>query len=169
VACRAGDNLPVHAAVYQAPAGWALSVSVEEDADHAYWGEVLTVAATSVALAGLVIDGGVRDIGSFSSGEFPVFATGTVLRGPSKVLGGTLGGATRVGGVLVRTGDWLVGDADGVVVVPADRVDAVLAAGEQRAAREQHVLDAVRAGATTVNLLNLDISPVTINELPAGP
>jgi 4-hydroxy-4-methyl-2-oxoglutarate aldolase len=70
------------------------------------------------------------------------------------------GGTAEVGDVPVQTGDWLVGDADGVTVVPAEQLDDVLAAGTVRAEREQALFDALRAGKTTVELLGLDPTPI---------
>jgi 4-hydroxy-4-methyl-2-oxoglutarate aldolase len=62
--------------------------------------------------------------------------------------------------VTVRTGDWVVGDADGVVVIRADRLDEVVAAGTARAAKEEGLFKALREGATTIELLGLDPAPI---------
>jgi 4-hydroxy-4-methyl-2-oxoglutarate aldolase len=82
------------------------------------------------------------------------------LRGATKELPGGTGGSVEVGDVVVQTGDWLVGDPDGVTVVPAEHLDDVLAAGQARAKREQALLEALRDGKTTVELLGLDPSEV---------
>jgi 4-hydroxy-4-methyl-2-oxoglutarate aldolase len=67
-----------------------------------------------------------------------------------------VGAAVTVGDVEVNDGDWIVGDVDGVVVIPAERLDDVVVAAEQRAATEQKLFAALRAGNTTVDLLQLD-------------
>lgn len=159
-ACGTADNLAVHVAVAEAPAGCVLCVGFEAPADRGYWGEVLSTAAQARGLLGLVIDGGVRDAEALERLAFPVFARGLVLRGAGKVRPGSVGGEAPVGGVVVRTGDWVVGDRDGVVVVPAARIADVLAAGRRRARKEDAMFSALRDGATTVELLDLDTTAV---------
>jgi len=160
VRCAPGDNLAIHAAVARAPFGSALAVDVGDVADRGYWGEVLTTGAEARGLRGLVIDGGVRDRSALEGHRFPVFASMVALRGASKELPGTNGLPVEVGGVRVAAGDWLVADADGVVVVPADRLEAALAAGQARAEKEDGYFASLRAGRTTVELLGLDVSSV---------
>jgi 4-hydroxy-4-methyl-2-oxoglutarate aldolase len=160
VRCAPGDNLPIHVAVARAPAGSALAVEVGIERERGYWGEVLTTAAEERGIAGLVIDGCVRDIATLTGHRFPVFSSGVALRGATKELPGALGGSVTVGDIAVRTGDWLVGDPDGVTVVPAAQVDEVLAASRARAEREQALFRGLRDGKTTVELLGLDPSQV---------
>ena len=160
VRCTPGDNLAVHVAVARAPAGSALAVEVGIERERGYWGEVLATAAQARGIAGLVIDGCVRDVAALEGHGFPVFSTGVALPGASKELPGAAGGSAEVGEVPVRTGDWLVGDADGVTVVAATELDDVLAAGAARAEREQALFAALRDGKTTVELLGLDPTPI---------
>ncbi|HVM63852.1 MAG TPA: hypothetical protein VMU14_03250 [Acidimicrobiales bacterium] len=155
VACAPGDNLAVHAAVVAAPPGSALVVSVDPP-ERGYWGEVLTTAAEARGVRGLVIDGGVRDVAALEAHGFPVFSALIALRGAVKVEGGDIGGTARVGDVDVATGDWVVGDRDGVTVVPATELDDVIARGRARADKEHVMFSKLRAGATTVELLGLD-------------
>jgi 4-hydroxy-4-methyl-2-oxoglutarate aldolase len=161
VRCTPGDNLAIHVAVTRAPAGSVLAVEVGIERELGYWGEVLTTAAIARGLTGLVIDGCVRDVAALEAHRFPVFSTGVALRGATKELPGATGGPAEVGDVLVQTGDWLVGDADGVTVVPAAHLDDVLAAAQTRAEREKALFDALRDGKTTVELLGLDTTPIT--------
>jgi 4-hydroxy-4-methyl-2-oxoglutarate aldolase len=160
VRCTPGDNLAIHAAVARAPAGSALAVEVGIERELGYWGEVLTTGARARGLAGLVIDGCVRDVAALEAHSFAVFSTGIALPGATKELPGATGGSAEVGDVVVQTGDWLVGDVDGVTVVPAAQLPDVLAAGQARAEREQALLDALRDGKTTVELLGIDPSPI---------
>jgi 4-hydroxy-4-methyl-2-oxoglutarate aldolase len=164
VLCAEGDNLAVHVAVAGAPAGVALVVEAVARPELGYWGEVLTTAAEAKGVAGLVIDGGVRDVAALAAHGFPVFSAGVALPGATKTAGGVVGGPVHVGSVEVETGDWVVGDADGVVVVPAAALDQVLAAGRARAEKEQRMFDALRAGSTTLELLDLDPTTVTRHE-----
>jgi len=158
VSCAPGDNLAVHVAVTRAPAGSVLVVDVGDVPDRGYWGEVLTTAAQAAGLAGLVIDGGVRDVGALQRLGFPVFSSRVVLPGATKHRPGTAGLAATVAGVPVEPGDWVVGDVDGVAVVPGGALEAVLAAGRAREEAERGYFEALRAGSTTVGLLGLDES-----------
>ncbi|HVA43322.1 MAG TPA: RraA family protein [Acidimicrobiales bacterium] len=160
VSCSAGDNLAVHVAVTRAPLGSVLVVDVGDVAERGYWGEVLTTAAEAAGISGLVIDGGVRDITALEAHGFPVFATTIALQGATKQESGSVGGSARVGGVEISTGDWVVGDADGVTMVPAGRLGAVIEAGQARADKESNFFRELRAGRTTVELLGLDTAPI---------
>jgi len=161
VTCAAGDNLAIHVAVAEAPSGSVIVASVGAEPARGYWGEVLTTGAEARGIVGLVIDGGVRDATALEAHGFPVFSSMIALKGATKELPGRVGGQALVGDVLVREGDWIVADADGVTVVPFAALDDVLAAGQAREAKEAGFFDALRKGTTTVELLGLDTSPVT--------
>ena len=158
--CAPGDNLAVHVAVARAEPGRVLVVDAAAVPERGYWGEVLTTAAEAAGVAGLVIDGGVRDVDALRVHGFPVFSALVALRGATKTGPGAVGGQVRVGGAEVCPGDWVVADADGVVVIAAARVAEVLEAGRARAAKEQRMFEELRAGRTTVELLALDPSAV---------
>ncbi len=160
VRCTAGDNLAIHVAVARAPAGSVLVVDVGDVPARGYWGEVLTTGALSRGLAGLVIDGGVRDVAALERLAFPVFSRMVSLPGATKSSPGTVGLDTEVAGTFVSWGDWVVGDVDGVVVVPGSALEATIAAGQKRTAGEVDYFAALRQGATTLELLGLDASLV---------
>ncbi len=164
VGCTPGDNLAVHVAVTRAPAGSVLVVDVGRVPDRGYWGEVLTTAAEAAGLVGLVIDGGVRDVAALEAHGFAVFSSTVALTGATKDKRGTAGLPVKVGGVEVARGDWVVGDVDGVAIVKADSVSAVIRAGEEREAKEQGFFAALRSGQTTVELLALDASLISGDE-----
>jgi 4-hydroxy-4-methyl-2-oxoglutarate aldolase len=161
VHCTPGDNLAIHVAVAEAPEGSALVVNVGDQHELGYWGEVLTTGAQARGLAGLVIDGGVRDVTALEAHHFPVFSTMIALRGATKEKRGTVGDMVTVGDIEVHQGDWVIGDADGVTVVSAAALPEVLAAGRARAAKEEGYFSALRSGATTMSLLGLNGAPVT--------
>ncbi len=156
VEITAGENATLHRAVYAAPAGSILVVDGHGHVDRAVWGEVLTVAAQQRGIGGLVLDGAVRDLHAMRERAFPVFAVGTSPAGPHKHPPGRIGVLISCGGVAVAPGDLVVGDADGVAVVPAADVERVLADARVRASREQEWIAALESGATTLELLGLD-------------
>jgi 4-hydroxy-4-methyl-2-oxoglutarate aldolase len=162
VRCTPGDNLAIHVAVTTAPTGAVLVVDVGDQEEFGYWGEVLTTGAQSRHLAGLVIDGGVRDVTALETHRFAVFSTTVALRGAAKVAPGSVGRPATVGGVEVHAGDWVVGDADGVTVIPRATIDEVLVGGRARAEKEEGLFAALSDGSTTVELLDLDPSPIDI-------
>src|ERR1700760_2532202 len=104
VVCHPGDNLMVHVAVARAPVGLVMVVQ-SHDGSHGVWGEVLTVAAMARGIAGLVLEGSVRDLGAIRRLGFPVFARGTALRGTNKSARGTVGAVITCGGALVSPAD----------------------------------------------------------------
>lgn len=165
VRCTPGDNLAIHVAVAEAPAGHCLVVDVGDRADFGYWGEVLTTAAQGRGLAGLVIDGGVRDILAIETRAFPVFAATIALRGATKDRPGAVGVPVECGGATVAPGDWVVGDADGVAVVPGDGLDAAIEAAAARMRKEAVMFEQLASGTTTtIDLLGLDASGVQRGE-----
>ncbi|HET6753524.1 MAG TPA: RraA family protein [Jiangellaceae bacterium] len=149
-----GDNLALHRAVVAAPPSHVLAADVE-GAAYGHWGEVLAVAAQQRGILGLVIDGGVRDRDKLRALDFPVFSGHDSIRGTRKDVVGELGVPIRLGGVPVRTGDLVVGDTDGVVVVPSERVPAVLEEADRRAAHEHDIIAALHDGRTTLDLYGL--------------
>ncbi|HEX6393273.1 MAG TPA: hypothetical protein VFZ97_07510 [Acidimicrobiales bacterium] len=160
VTCATGDNLAVHAAVAEAPAGSVLVVATDPP-ERGYWGEVLTTAAEARGIRGLVIDGGVRDVAALEAHRFAVFSVLIALRGATKLGGGEIGGSVRVGDVDVHTGDWVVGDRDGVTVIASDAFNDTLVKARVRADKETAMLAKLRLGETTVDLLGLDSTRVT--------
>lgn len=158
VACQPGDNLRLHHAIYRAAPGSVIVANMGDDREgHGYWGEVMAHAAVARRLAGLVITGGVRDVARLESIGFPTFSGSVCIRGTSKDPSrpGALGAPVTIGGVTVATGDLVVGDADGVVVIPADRVADVIEVGKRREADEAALIQQLRAGRSTLELFDL--------------
>jgi 4-hydroxy-4-methyl-2-oxoglutarate aldolase len=160
VNCSTADNLAIHVAVAEAPAGSVLVVNVGHEPARGYWGEVLTTGAEARGICGLVIDGGVRDVDALEAHRFPVFSTMIALRGATKQEPGRIGGTAIVGEVEVVLDDWIVGDADGVTVISHTHLDDVLDAGRARAEKEEAFFHELRAGRTTLQLLSLDDAPI---------
>lgn len=149
-----GDNLALHQAVLAAPAGSVLVADLQ-GAAHGHWGEILAVAAQQRGIAGLVIDGGVRDVDELARRQFPVFARTITVRGTSKDHPGDFNIPVYIGGVVVLPTDLIVGDADGVISLPHNAIDGIVARADQRVRDERRIVAALSQGATTVELYNL--------------
>jgi 4-hydroxy-4-methyl-2-oxoglutarate aldolase len=150
----AGDNLPLHRALAVAGPGDVLVIDAA-GGRCGYWGEVMTVAALARGIAGLVINGCVRDIDAIQALGFPVFAIGRSIVRTRKDCLGVVAEPIDFVGVTVRPGDLVVGDADGVVVLPHDSVDDILATSRQRAITEEAYMQRLRDGDLTIDIYNL--------------
>lgn len=150
-----GDSASLHQALNHVPPGRVLVVDAGGYADRAVWGEVLTVAAQARQVRGLVLDGAVRDIAAIRRRAFPVYAAALCPAGPHKSGGGDWGGTVALGGAIVHTGDLVVGDDDGVVVVPWSRRGTVMAEARERMARERQWLAEIAAGRPSSDILGL--------------
>lgn len=155
----AGDSATIHLALEVAPAGSVLVIDAGGHLGRAVWGNVLTVAARHRGVRGVVLDGVVRDLDQLRAAEFPVYARGACPAGPHKGFSGRSGAPVQCGGVVVATGDLVVGDADGVVVVPASRIDGFPEAVQARVIDEERWMSSVRDGHSTASLLGLTGSP----------
>ena len=155
VECPAADNLMLHVAVANAPPGVVIVASAEGCVSAGAWGEILTAAAQARGLAGLTIDGAVRDIDAIREAKFPVFSRGFAIGSCTKERAGRLGVPIVFGGVEVNPGDLILGDADGLVVVDRSRLDEVYDTAVQRRKRELEIISQLRQGRTTIELLGL--------------
>lgn len=156
VQTTAGDNSTIHHAVNAAPPGAVLVVDAGAHLGRAVWGFVLTKAALARELAGVVIDGAIRDIEEIRALGFPVYARGVCPLGPHKGFRGSVGDIIRCGGVVVAPGDAVVGDADGVVVIPADRVDDVLRGTRAKMADEAEWVRRLEDGESSLDILGIE-------------
>lgn len=145
------DNLPLHRALEVARPGDVLVVDGRGEM-CGYWGEVLAVAAQQRGVAGLVIDGGVRDTAEQRTLQFPVWARGVCVRRTGKFWAGQVGDPLTVAGVNVRRGDAIVADDDGVVVLPPTALDRTLAASRERVEKEAAIMSRLRLGESTMDL-----------------
>jgi len=155
VSCPARDNLMLHHAVAISPLGSVLVANVERYQYAGAWGEVLSVAARARGIAGLVIDGAVRDIEAITERRFPVFSSGFAIGACKKERIGTLNETIDLGGVQVRPGDIVVGTGDGVVILKSQSIEQVLLAAIARREREAEIFRQLEAGKTTIEILSL--------------
>lgn len=149
------DNWFIHVALLHAGPGDVLAVDVGGYTQAGPWGDVLTVAAQHRGLAGLVIDGAVRDSTGIIDSGFPVFSRGICIRGTTKVQQGLINVPVTIGGIVVNPGDILVGDADGLVRIPDGEEEAAAAEAQAREEKEDIIRTRLRAGASTLELLGL--------------
>lgn len=132
VEVRPGDNLMIHAALALAQPGDVIVVDGKANATTALMGELMCAHARAAGVAGVVIDGAVRDVAELMSGKFPVFACASNPNGPMKRNDGRIGYPISAGGVAIEPGDLIVGDADGVVAIPKASVEQVLADAQKK-------------------------------------
>lgn len=156
VICHPGDNLILHQAIYVAKPGDVLVITVGEYKEAGPWGEVMTVAAQARGIAGLITDGSVRDSRCIIDLKFPVFSRALSIKGTTKDSLGLINHPLIIGGVTVRPGDLVMGDADGVVTVAREDVEQILASCKQRVAKEDKIKEELRRGKTTLELYGFD-------------
>jgi 4-hydroxy-4-methyl-2-oxoglutarate aldolase len=154
VRCVPGDNLVIHQALDHVTPGEVLVVQAGGTM-FGYWGEVLTRAALARGVAGLVIDGGLRDVDALESLAFPAFSRGASMLGTTKRFPGELGVALTVGGVLVSRGSLVLADRDGVLALPRERIEPTLRAARERRAKELAIIERIGAGESTLDLYGL--------------
>lgn len=149
-----GDNLWLHRAIYEAEPGTILVADVNGEYEYGYWGEIMAVAAQACGIQALVIDGMVRDRDQLIKMNFPVFSRGLCIRGTGKDFDafGRINEPIRIEGIQIFAGDLLYGDADGCVVLPAAKAEAIVKAGEERERQEAKIISELKAGASTLDI-----------------
>ncbi|HUY71429.1 MAG TPA: RraA family protein [Gaiellaceae bacterium] len=151
-----GDNLALHHALSAAAPGEVIVLAVSGERRVAHCGEIVAIAARERGIAGIVLDGAVRDRAEIAALGFPVFFRGSSPRGPGKSGPGALGVPVELDGVSIHPGDLVCADADGIAVVAAADVEAVKAAVAALEAREQEIMAEIRNGRSTVELFELE-------------
>ena len=146
VKTRPGDNLVVHKAIDMAAPGDVIVVDAGGVLDNAIIGELMAGWACKRGVAGFVIDGAIRDSEVLARGDFPVYAAGVTHRGPYKDGPGEINAVVCVAGMVVRPGDLVAGDHDGILAIPADEAESVIAAAEAQHRKEQASLASLEAG-----------------------
>lgn len=147
------DNLDLHRAIYEAQEGDVIVADANGYLESGIWGEVTSVASQVRGIAGFVVDGAVRDTREIARIGFPVFSRGVSIKGSGKNGGGSIGEPIVCGGVLVRTGDIVVADADGVVCIPPEVFEEALEKSRGRLDKESEVMAQLKQGKRTLDLL----------------
>lgn len=156
VRVHSADILMVGKALSECPKGHVLVVDGRGERNTALWGGITTLAARLKGLAGVVIDGAVRDSEEISKDHFPVFARSVVPNAGGAEYAGETQVPVQCGRVPIRPADWVIGDADGVAVVPADLVEETLRAAEAVQEVEARITAAVERGGDLAALLRYD-------------
>jgi regulator of RNase E activity RraA len=146
VEVRPGDNLMFHAALAMAQPGDVIVVEGKGDLSAALCGTIMVTQAQASGLAGFVVDAATRDSEEIVAGSFPVFSAGTNPNGPTKALGGRVNWPVTLAGTTVSPGDLIVGDADGVVVVPRENVEEILVLAQKKVDAEATRIAAIKSG-----------------------
>jgi regulator of RNase E activity RraA len=146
VRSRPGDNLMLHKALDLAMPGDVIVCDAGGDMTNAIIGELMTSHAIKRGIAGIVINGAIRDSAAIRAGHFPVFAAGVTHRGPYKDGPGEINVTIAIDGMSIAPGDLILGDDDGLVSVPFDAVDAVLKATDAKQQTETKQMAEIAAG-----------------------
>ncbi|SEB15934.1 RraA family protein [Variovorax sp. YR216] len=148
VEVRPGDNLMVHAAIALARPGDVLVIDGKGDQTAALMGTLMLSACKKQGLAGVIVDGAIRDKLDLLELGFPVFSAGFNPAGPTKFVPGRINHTISAGGTMVNPGDLIVGDADGVVVIERAKAPAMLALADKKLADEAARQEAINRGDT---------------------
>jgi 4-hydroxy-4-methyl-2-oxoglutarate aldolase len=155
VSCHPGDNLMIHAAVEVCRPGDVLVVTTTSASTDGMFGDLLATSLLARGVVGLVIDAGVRDIDTLREMGFPVWSTAVHAQGTVKASPGSVNVPVVAAGHLVRPGDVVVADDDGVLTLPVGRADEVLGSARRRTENEAAKRKALAEGTLGVDLYNL--------------
>jgi 4-hydroxy-4-methyl-2-oxoglutarate aldolase len=150
-----GDNLALHLAVAEAAPGDVIVLAVGGERGRAHCGGIVATAARARGVAGLVLDGAVRDRTELEEIDFPVFHLDASPLKPTKNGPAELRVPVEIGDVRIELGDLVAADADGIVIVPLAHAAELLAAAQALEEREWGILAQIEAGATTVEIYGL--------------
>lgn len=143
VKTRPGDNLLTHKAIDMAAPGDVILVDAGGALDQAIIGEIMSSLAAKRGIAGMIIDGAIRDVDAIAASTFPVYACGVTHRGPYKDGPGEINVSVSIAGMTVNPGDIIVGDADGVVAIPQADAERIIALTIAQNNKEEATLAAI--------------------------
>jgi 4-hydroxy-4-methyl-2-oxoglutarate aldolase len=171
VSCHAGDNLMIHAAVEVCKPGDVLVVVTHSESTDGMFGELLATSCRAHGVIGLIIDAGVRDTTELTDMKFPVWAKAISAQGTVKASPGSVNVPVVCAGALVNPGDVIVGDADGVVVVPRATAADVAKVGDERRSKEEKTRERLAKGELGIDFYGLraklkELGVEYVEELP---
>lgn len=156
VQVHTADILMVSKALAECPAGHVLVIDGHGERDTALWGGLTTLSAWRKELAGVVVNGAIRDLSDIRRSKLPVFAVSVVPNAGGAQYVGKLQLPVACAGVVVHPGDWVVGDEDGVVVIPLARLEETLEKAARIVSAEKRIAKAIRSGVEVAALLRVD-------------
>ena len=156
VRCFPNENLMLHKALQLAKPGDIIVASTDHYPNAGYFGDLMATSALALKVGGLAIDGGVRDSEEIMEMGFPIFSRGTCIRGTVKRNRGLINHSIIFGGIVVNPGDMIAGDNDGIVIIPQDRIEAVLESTKKRLENEVKKAELLSSGKTSMELNKLD-------------
>lgn len=157
VEVRPGDNLMIHAAISLAKPGDVLVIDGKGDQTAALMGTIMMTACKQLGIAGVIIDGAARDSLEIDEMDYPVFSVGTNPNGPTKNVGGRIGHPISCGGVTVNPGDFVLADADGVVVVEREKLAALIPVAHKKVEDEAKRIAQIKEGNTAASWLQASL------------
>ena len=166
VKTRPGDNLFIHKAMDLAVPGDVIVVDGGGDLTNALIGEIMVTYARTRGIAGFVMYGAIRDLDMISEGDFPVYAAGVTHRGPYKDGPGAINVTIAIDGMVIEPGDLIVGDADGILCVPYDAVDAVGRAAADKGTAEARSMANIAAGTHDTRWVDSSLKRIGCNTEP---
>ncbi|MBI4634254.1 MAG: 4-carboxy-4-hydroxy-2-oxoadipate aldolase/oxaloacetate decarboxylase [Deltaproteobacteria bacterium] len=152
VKVRPGDNLILHKAIYVAQPGDVIIADAEGFPEAGPWGEIMAVAAMARGIAGLVINGSVRDSQAMSDLGFPVFSCGLCIKGTEKISLGLINHPLNMDNITIIPGDLILGDRDGVVAVKREEADDIFRKSLAREEKEKTIKERLRKGESTLDI-----------------
>lgn len=156
VSMRAADNLLVHKATTLVKPGDILVIDACGYTKGGLWGEMLSRVAQAVGIKGVMIDGAIRDLEQIQKIDVPVWSRAVHAGGTDKNAVGTINTPIVFAGTAVNPGDIVVGDADGIVVVPAARAEEVMRLSQAREQKEDAMKEKISQGKTLFELMHLE-------------
>ena len=146
------DNKILHRAYASAKKGEVIIAHCSDYYEAGYWGDLMSLGAKTQGIAGLVIDACIRDADDIEALGFPVFSRGICIKGTSSFEDGTLNMPIVIGGVVINPGDFIIGDRDGVVVVPKNLAEETVIKAKAREEREESIREQLRHGKTSMQI-----------------
>jgi 4-hydroxy-4-methyl-2-oxoglutarate aldolase len=156
VRCHPRDNLMLHKALQIAQQGDVLVAATDGYPQAGYWGALMATSAVARRLGGLAIDGCIRDSAEILRMGFPIFCRGTCIRGTTKSVLGSVNHPILFGEVIVNPGDLVLGDDDGLVIIPQANIETVLAAARKRVESEKQKAAVLAGGVSSVEFNKLE-------------
>ena len=171
VLCQPGDNLMIHAAVEVCQPGDILVVAPASESTDGMFGELLATSCQAHGIVGLIVDAGVRDTADLTAMQFPVWARAVSAQGTVKASAGSVNIPLVCAGAMVHPGDVIVGDADGVVVVPRQHAADVAQLGVERRNKEEKTRERLSKGELGLDFYGLraklaELGVEYVEELP---